>query len=606
MSLFNELKRRNVFRVATAYVVAAWLTIQVAETILPAFGFGDTALRLVIILLAIALIPTLVFSWAFEFTPKGLKREVDFTREESFTRYTGKRLDRIIMVLLVLALGYFALDKFLLEPVRDAELVAGTAQQTRSEVLAQSYGDQSIAVLPFVDLSPEGDQEYFSDGISEELLNLLARIPELRVIARTSSFSYKGKDVKIADIAAELNVDHVLEGSVRKAGNNLRISAQLIDARTETHLWSETYDRELQNIFALQDEIADKVVEQLKAELVGKVTEVQGRDPDAHDLYLRAKFIAQTRTPESLAKSISLIQEALVIDPLFAEGHGLLATLYFLQRQYGRVSTEEEQNLLLDLAGRSAIHALDLNEKLPEPYAILAVTALYRFQWQLAEENFSRAINFGPNDSQVRRWYSRQLMWLGYLEEAYAQASLAQRLDPINPSSNGNLGFVFALKGDDALAKKYAGIGRDLGLVHFYSPDLIVDLASGRWTDAAADWASGLEASGHDTELVTRVFEALENPDLIAPTLEYMESLGPKLGPAGELDIALLLLEQYEQFLSEIEGDRLLTLWSPLAFPVRQLPEFQEFVSGAGMVKYWKLRGWPDLCNPVENGFVCN
>ena len=606
MSLFSELKRRNVFRVATAYVVAAWLTIQVAETILPAFGFGDTALRLVITFLAIAFFPALVFSWAFEITPKGLKREVDLAREESITRYTGKRLDRIIMVLLALALGYFAFDKFLLDPARDAELAEATARQARSEVLAQSYRDRSIAVLPFVDLSPKGDQEYFSDGISEELLNLLARIPDLRVIARTSSFSYKGKDMKIADMAAELNVGHVLEGSVRKAGNKLRISAQLIEARGETHLWSETYDRELRDIFALQDEIAGKVVEQLRVRLVGETVGVKEHDPDAYDLYLRAKFIAQTRTPESLSKSIDLIQQALVIDPLFAEGHGFLATLYFLQRQYGRVTTLEERNSLFALAERSAIQALSLNEKLPGPHAILAVTALYRFQWQLAEENFMRAIDFGPNDSHVRRWYSRHLMWLGYLEEAYDQASLAQRLDPINPSSNGNLGLVFALKGNDAQAKKYAGIGRELGLVNFYSPDLMVDLASGRWTDAAAAWAAGLKASGHDTELVTGIFEAREHPELIEPILEYIKSRGPQLGPAGELDLALLLLGQYEEFLSLVEGDSFMTLWTPLAHPARQLPEFRELVSDAGMVTYWKFRGWPDLCHPVEDGFVCD
>ena len=350
MSFFNELQRRNILRIAAAYVVAAWLAIQVAETIFPLFGFGDAPARIVVILLAIGFPLFLVFSWVFEITPEGLKLEKDVKREESITRKTGKRLDRIIIVLLTLALGYFAVDKFVFQPARDAALVEETARQARSEALIDSYGEKSIAVLPFADLSPDGDQQYFSDGISEELLNLLAKIPDLRVIARTSSFSYKGKDVKIADVARELNVGYVLEGSVRKADGNVRITAQLIEARSETHLWSETYERELRNVFAVQDEIAFRVVDQLAVRLLDEAAGTSGYDPGAYDLYLRAKFIAQSRTPQALERSISLIEEALVIDPMFAEGRGFLATLYFLQRAYGQAITSEERELLFDLA----------------------------------------------------------------------------------------------------------------------------------------------------------------------------------------------------------------------------------------------------------------
>ena len=202
MSLYHELKRRNVIRVAMAYVVASWLIIQVVETILPAYGMGDAAIRFVVSLLAIAFVPTLVFSWVFEFTPEGLKREVDVASKHSITRFTGKTLDRVIMVLLALALGYFAFDKFVLDPVEDVEIAESAHQEGRSAALTESYGERSIAVLAFVDLSPEGDQEYFSDGISEELLNLLSKIPQLRVISRSSAFSFKGKDLNIPTIAA--------------------------------------------------------------------------------------------------------------------------------------------------------------------------------------------------------------------------------------------------------------------------------------------------------------------------------------------------------------------------------------------------------------------
>jgi TolB-like protein len=193
---------------------------------------------------------------AHEIIPEGLKREVDVVREQSITRFTGKKLDRVIMMLLALALCYFAFDKFILDPVEDAELVEETAQQVCSDLLTESYGDRSIAVLPFVNMSSDPEQEYFSDGISGELLNLLSRIPKLRVIPRSSAFSFKGKDIDFPTIAEQLNVAYVLEGSVRKAGNLVRITTQLIEARSDTRLWSETYERQLENIFVIQDEIS--------------------------------------------------------------------------------------------------------------------------------------------------------------------------------------------------------------------------------------------------------------------------------------------------------------------------------------------------------------
>jgi adenylate cyclase len=228
LSLYNELKRRNVLRVGAAYIVTAWLVIQIVETIFPAFGFSDSAVRFVVIVFTIGLVPALILSWAFEITPEGLKKETDVDRTSSITRSTGKQLDRIIMVVLALALGYFAFDKFVLDPARDADELATATQEAhqegRSEALVESYGDKSIAVLPFVNMSSDPEQEYFSDGISEELLNVLSKVPELRVISRSSSFSYKDKDLDIPTIAAQLSVAYILEGSVRKAGNQVRIT----------------------------------------------------------------------------------------------------------------------------------------------------------------------------------------------------------------------------------------------------------------------------------------------------------------------------------------------------------------------------------------------
>ena len=221
MSLFNELKRRNVLRVAAAYLVVAWLLIQVSETIFPLFGLGDAPARIVVLIFVVGLIPTLVIAWAFELTPEGLKRESTVALDESIAPGNGNRLDRIIIVVLALALGFFAFDKFVLDPARDADIAESARKEGRTETLVESYGDNWIVVLPFADLSPGGDQAYFSDGLAEEVLNLLAQIRELRVISRSSAFSFKGSKMPVPEIASVLNVQHVLEGSVRRAGDQI-------------------------------------------------------------------------------------------------------------------------------------------------------------------------------------------------------------------------------------------------------------------------------------------------------------------------------------------------------------------------------------------------
>ena len=228
MNLFEELRRRNVFRIAIAYGAFAWLIVQLVETVLPVFGVHEAVIRTIFIVLAIGFIPALVFSWVYELTPEGLKREKDVDRSQSVTPQTGKKLDKAIILVLGVALAYFAVDKFVLDPARDARMVA--------EAVSGGIPDNSIAVLPFINMSRDPDNEFFSDGVSEELLNLLAQADGLRVASRTSSFYFKGKDVDIPQIAERLSVRHVLEGSVRQSGSLIRITAQLIDTRTDAHL----------------------------------------------------------------------------------------------------------------------------------------------------------------------------------------------------------------------------------------------------------------------------------------------------------------------------------------------------------------------------------
>ena len=439
MSFFTELRRRNVLRVGAAYIVTGWLIIQVVETVLPAFGYGDAAIRLVVTLFAISLIPVLIFAWAFEITPDGIKKEKDIDRSHSITPSTGKKLDRIIMVVLALALGYFAIDKFVFSQSRESAIAETARQEGRSEALVESYGDHSIAVLPFVDMSPQGDQEYFSDGIAEELLNLLAKIPELRVISRTSAFSYKGKDMNLVDVARELNVAHILEGSVRKAGNQVRITVQLIEARSDTHLWSETYDRPLDNIFAVQDEISAMVVEQLKIKLLGKVPKSLETDATAYSMFLRARYLRRQGSADSLNQAIALYEQVLEIDPNYLPAlDDMISSI--MNRSHGEgYSFEEgyEQARTLTLAG------IKIDPEFARLYIQLGWIKMFKDgDMQAAAALYQQGLELEPNNVTTLGDTATLLHQLGRIEESSALHTYVNSRDPVHPVGHANLGLV--------------------------------------------------------------------------------------------------------------------------------------------------------------------
>ncbi len=461
LSFFNELKRRNVFRVGTAYVVASWLLIQVAETIFPLFGFGDTPARILVVVLAIGVVPTLVLAWAFEMTPEGLKKEKDVDRSQSITPHTGKKLDRMIMVVLALALGYFAFDKFVLNPQRESALkeenvaaVEQARQQGRTKSLVESYGDKSIAVLPFVNMSDDASNEYFSEGISEELLNLLAKIPELRVISRSSAFSFKGQNLELTEIAERLNVAHILEGSVRKAGNRVRITAQLIDAVNDRHLWSETYDRELTDIFAIQEGIAATVVEQLKITLLVEAPHVQEVDPEAYALVLQARHLTNQASAENFEQSIALYQQALAIEPEYAAAWDGLARNYAAQANYGLLPAAEGAALAREAAER----ALAIDPDFAPAHARLGWIAMV-FDSDLAQaaRHFERTLELEPANLANA---AALLLSLDRLEEAIPLLEYVTARDPVDPIGHAYLGlfYLYADRWDAAIASYKAAL----------------------------------------------------------------------------------------------------------------------------------------------------
>jgi adenylate cyclase len=322
MRIFEELKRRNVLRVATAYIVTAWLVVQVVETLFPVYGLADEAIRLVVNVLAIGLVPVLVLAWVFEWTPEGLKRDAEVDRGKPVSLAAAKRFDRVILIVLALAVGYFLADKFVLDPQRQAEQAVqqeADIEQARREGVAeglQSRGEASIAVLAFEDMSPGDEQEYISEGIAEDILNLLQRMPELDVRSRTSAFRFRDSDLSVPEIAEDLGVDHVLEGSVRLLGDRIRITAQLIDARTDSHLWSENFDREVKNVFDILDEISLAVAEQIGIELLSEPPRAERIDTDAYFLFLRGNHLVYY---VDVVGAASYFEQALVIEPDYVD-----------------------------------------------------------------------------------------------------------------------------------------------------------------------------------------------------------------------------------------------------------------------------------------------
>lgn len=419
MSFLAELRRRNVFRVAVLYLVAAWLILQVADLLGPVLALPDWSIRLVLLLLLLGFPLTLIFSWVYELTPEGLKLEKTIDRTASITPVTGRRIDVLIVLLLVLAIAAVVADRLIPE--------WGPA----------SPAFESVAVLPFVNMSGDEENEYFSDGLSEELLNLLAQIPELHVAARTSAFSFKGKEVTIPEVAAALNVNHVLEGSVRRSGDRVRITAQLIEAANGHHLWSKSYDRTLGDIFAVQDEIAAAVVAELELNLLGAHTpEARPTDPQAYALYLRGNHFRDRRAEADLERAIGYYQRALELDEDYAPAWAGLARAYANQADYGQrpIDASYEQ------ARAAAKRALAIDPRLAAGHAAMGwIHTFYDWDWAAADEAFQRALALAPNDALVLRSSGSVARTLGHWDESIALRRQAVARDPLQASGYQSL-----------------------------------------------------------------------------------------------------------------------------------------------------------------------
>jgi TolB-like protein len=623
LNLLGELKRRNVFRVAAAYVVLAWLVLQMGDLLFDLMGLPDWGNRIVLVILLLGFPVALIFSYVYELTPEGVKKESEIDPSQSISAHTGRKLDYITIGMIILGVAIVGIDRFLL-PEQQISAPPGTdlpktalspteapSAQSESQAAPAHDGQPSIAVLPFADMSPEGDQGYFSDGIAEEILNVLVRIDDLKVASRTSSFAFRGRQQNISAIAEELRVRHILEGSVRKSGDRVRITAQLIDAREDRHLWSETFDRELDDIFAIQDEIATAIVNALAGAL-GSVPEMTGglvkaatSDLGAYDLFLQGRelFLARDR----LQEGIDIMRQAVVLDPEFARAWEMLSALYSVAPSWGVGDPDE----YLALSDDAADEALRLDPERYFAYAIKSQSLFNRsgyIDWQLAMDLNQRALDGDPKNATVWLWQGINHRFLGYHDRAASDFERCLELDPGYENCRNHRAFL-AFETDD-IDRALAWLDRHLMevpvrhtvLFGFFVPEmvrrgdyrvayLLADSQTWRFDGDARPihiWIDGLR---HPDESQERRIDRLR---------AWEQERGRKLGP-------LLWASLGAYSLLEPTFDLRQILWRDDLGEFRKSADFKRLVRDMGIWDYWTVHGFPARCRELNDGdFECD
>jgi len=600
MSFISELKRRNVIKVAMFYGIGSWLLLQVGDVFFDFLDLPQWSGKLLIALLTLGLAPVLVFSWVYEITSEGIKRESGIESGQSISARTGRKLNLAIVGLLVLAVGILAADRLL---PRQAATPAAPG------IVAAVKSDNFIAVLPFADLSPNGDQGYFSDGMAEEILNVLVKVDALKVASRTSSFAFKDKEVGIPEIAAALKVRTILEGSVRKAGNRLRITAQLIDTQNDRQLWSETYDRSLTDVFAIQDEIANAIVEALKSALGIDAQPVHvavaTRNLDAYELYLKGRQLFLQRT--SLQQSIADLEQAVALDPAFVPAWETLAAVYSVAPSWGIGDAS-----LFEKSGKAADRALALNPELGFPYAIKASIAWNTLDtrvpdWEEIMSWHDLSVSRAPKNPTVWMWRGLSRRFLGDTAGARGDLEQCLALDPAYENCRGQL-MVVDLDtghGDAAVAwldRQLSEVSRRFTIYYSFLIPLLVergDLRAARLM--AADSFLGLNGN---SKIIERWIQVLLHPDSELARRRLTDALPPLHASFGR---AVLLISSgiFQQVKADFGSVQV--MWLPSARRFRQSPNFKRIIAAFNMQPYWRAHGFPQRCRPLgENDFECD
>jgi len=598
MGLLSELNRRNVFRVAVAYLAAAWLVTEVAGTLFPAFGIPGWGVRFIVILFALGFLPTLVFSWAYELTPEGLKREKDVVREKSISDITAKRLDRITISLIVAALIFLVADRFLL-PQRYAEPPVQPVATARA-------ASSSIAVLPFVNMSDDVANEYFSDGISEEILNVLSRVEGLNVASRTSSFSFKGEGRSLSEIAEALNVSYVLEGSVRKSENTVRITAQLIEAPSDRHVWSESFDRNLDDIFAIQSDIANAIVAALEGSLnVGESGEIRvsiaTSDMSAYDLYLEARELFRAR--KDLLRSVALFERVVDMDPGFVSAWEELSAVYSVMPSWMIVDRDYH-----NLSYEAATKAIELDENLSLAYSVIAWFhhSHWPYRWTEALENYSIAADNDPRNATNFLWRAFLYLRAGYLDSAMADLDRCLDIDPLYSNCLRIKSSAHVLRGE-------TDKGVDLFLHTLESgvpgnAPVFVPAFALKGNRAAA-LLQARNYTGNTGAPIKEWIDLIQNPNMdkreARQALErWVEREDIDINNYWPLIVAFGVTDASPK---DSYAADLPVIWVPEHREYRQSAHFKEVVRELDLEPFWRENGFPPQCRPVgQDDFECD
>ena len=601
MSIVAELKRRKVFQVGAAYLVVAWVAVQAASIGFPAFEAPPWALRVFILVAFLGFPVALVMAWVFQATADGVRFEAGGAG--------SKRMFAVAALLSVFSLGWF----FYGQPaLRKADVAAPAALPQPSP--------KSIAVLPFTDLSPGHDQEYFSDGMSEEILNALAKIRDLKVAGRTSSFYYKGRSEDLRGIGKALGVANVLEGSVRKQGDKVRITAQLIRTDDGFHLWSDSYDGELTDIFELQERIARAITGKLQVILQGdqqqRLVPVATTSPEAYALYLQASGTFNRRDGARMPEAIAQIDDAIRLDPSFARAYSRGAALHAVSPSYAMAPLEPAY----EQAERQLQVAMKLDPSLAEPHGVLGYIRSEQRRHAEAEQSLRRALELEPDDVQVNFWYAITQIRVGYVKQGIAVLDRLLAMDPMLPNGLNWRGLEYVYAGDLASGERLLRRAQEVGLTSIGWSMTALEDARGHkpeaqkymagmlrlfmGTDFPADAPETVAAGVFgDAGARARSLELIERyvaskPNRLNGTVPYaLIRLGE---PARGLALA-------QDQLTGNDGFWMVLIWSPYGKQARGAPEFQTFIRRMGLTEFWQANGDPDFCRKDgKGGYACD
>jgi len=610
MSFLNELKRRNVFKVGVAYAVAAWLLLQMVDLVLENINAPDWVMQVFMLGLAVGFPIAIIVAWAFEMTPDGVKLEKNVDRSKSINRQTGHQLNRGIIMILSIAIVFLLTDKFRDEIFGDPDTDEVKSENTTitTNDAAPVDSTKSIAILPFRDMSSAQDQAYFGEGIAEELLNALVKVDGLDVASRTSAFSLAGENLDIPAIAARLGVDHILEGSIRTSGQQVRVTAQLIEVKKDVHLWSETYDGSLDDIFKIQDEITGKITAALKLQLGGDnmvpSAELLTSNAEAYQLYLQGRQLWRQRSTTSLNEAIRLFTSAVELDPEFHRAWSNMALAYLNLPAYDGLADESKA---FERSLEAAEKALDIY---PQSTEALLIKANYQHEayCNIAEAArlYETAIAHSPQDPTAHHWYGMLLFMTGRLSLGLEHLQTARRYDPLITAIISVEAGIYQAMGDYAQAEQLhrnaAALGMNRGSLHAVGMNY---LYAGDYDKGIALLNQGWTGETPEQSVTRELFlQALESPEKQAV---FEQHLGKAIQSRRyeayfNMDYLAVLGSAYVfDYQSDLEcaivGE---PVWTDSFREQRGTPEFFEMMERAGMVEYWREYGWPDDCASLD------